>query len=360
MRLQVNNAVVVGPTNGFGESWVLPDDGAECERPHDPRRHRRPGRRLQPRAHPDRRHASPRVPQSSTSATATPRRSSASSTTTSATSSSCRRRRRPASADAPDPRGDPRRSQPGRDLDRRRSTSRTSTRATPSRSSRSSRRLIVNNLRSPDLLLARGDPGQQRARRTTAPSMRPQTLSELIAAIQSEGGPAYEFRQINPVNNAGRRRARRQHPRRLPVPHRPRPGVRRPPGRRPDDGDDRRRRRGRPGAVGQPRPDRADERRVQREPQAAGRRVHVQRPPLLRRRPTTSTRRAATSRCSAASSRRPLTSEAQRLQQAPIVNDFVDEILAVDPNAEIVVLGDLNDFEFSAPVQTLVGSPPGR
>ena len=29
-----------------------------------------------------------------------------------------------------------------------------------------------------------------------------QTLNELIAAIQSEGGPAYQFRQINPVNNA--------------------------------------------------------------------------------------------------------------------------------------------------------------
>ncbi len=53
-----------------------------------------------------------------------------------------------------------------------------------------------------------------------------------------------------------------------------------------------------------------------------------------------------------------LTTEAQRLQQAAIVNDFVDDILAVDPKAEIIVLGDLNDFEFSAPVRTLVGSPP--
>src|SRR6185436_7393451 len=52
-----------------------------------------------------------------------------------------------------------------------------------------------------------------------------------------------------------------------------------------------------------------------------------------------------------------LVSETQRLQQAAIVNDFADDILAVDPNAEIIVLGDLNDFEFSAPVQTLAGSP---
>lgn len=40
-------------------------------------------------------------------------------------------------------------------------------------------------------------------------------------------------------------------------------------------------------------------------------------------------------------------SETQRHQQATIVRDFVDDIRAVDPNAAIVVLGDLNDFEFS-------------
>ena len=29
------------------------------------------------------------------------------------------------------------------------------------------------------------------------------------------------------------------------------------------------------------------------------------------------------------------------------MHDFVDQILALDPNANVVVLGDLNDFEFS-------------
>jgi len=50
-----------------------------------------------------------------------------------------------------------------------------------------------------------------------------------------------------------------------------------------------------------------------------------------------------------------LSSEAKRIQQAQIVNDFVDSILAADPNANIVVLGDLNDFEFSTALNTLKG-----
>jgi predicted extracellular nuclease len=48
-----------------------------------------------------------------------------------------------------------------------------------------------------------------------------------------------------------------------------------------------------------------------------------------------------------------LSSEQQRLAQARIVADFVKSITAVDSNAKIVVLGDLNDFEFSAPVKTI-------
>jgi predicted extracellular nuclease len=48
-------------------------------------------------------------------------------------------------------------------------------------------------------------------------------------------------------------------------------------------------------------------------------------------------------------------SEVQRHQQAQIVNDFVDQILGVDPKANIVVLGDLNDFEFSTTVDLVEG-----
>ena len=48
-------------------------------------------------------------------------------------------------------------------------------------------------------------------------------------------------------------------------------------------------------------------------------------------------------------------SEVQRHQQAQVVNDFVDSILAVDGAANVVVLGDLNDFDFSDTVSILKG-----
>ncbi len=48
-------------------------------------------------------------------------------------------------------------------------------------------------------------------------------------------------------------------------------------------------------------------------------------------------------------------SEAQRHQQATIVNRFVRELLAADKNANVVVFGDLNDFEFSRTLEILEG-----
>jgi predicted extracellular nuclease len=51
-------------------------------------------------------------------------------------------------------------------------------------------------------------------------------------------------------------------------------------------------------------------------------------------------------------------SEVQRNQQAQVVNDFVDQLLAADANANVVVLGDLNDFYFSTALLTLKGTPP--
>lgn len=50
-----------------------------------------------------------------------------------------------------------------------------------------------------------------------------------------------------------------------------------------------------------------------------------------------------------------LYSEQQRLAQAAVIHAFVQEILALDPSAHIIVLGDLNDFQFSAPIQVLKG-----
>ncbi len=49
-------------------------------------------------------------------------------------------------------------------------------------------------------------------------------------------------------------------------------------------------------------------------------------------------------------------SEVQRQQQAQVVHDFVAALLAADPDANVVVVGDLNDFEFSDAVTTLRGT----
>jgi predicted extracellular nuclease len=48
-------------------------------------------------------------------------------------------------------------------------------------------------------------------------------------------------------------------------------------------------------------------------------------------------------------------SEVARHGQAQVVNDFVDAILSRDRNARVVVLGDINDFEFSETVSILEG-----
>ncbi|MET9950807.1 endonuclease/exonuclease/phosphatase family protein [Streptomyces sp. NPDC006339] len=46
-------------------------------------------------------------------------------------------------------------------------------------------------------------------------------------------------------------------------------------------------------------------------------------------------------------------SEAKRLLQAKSVNAFVKDVLALDKQADVVVLGDINDFEFSGTTQAL-------
>ena len=48
-------------------------------------------------------------------------------------------------------------------------------------------------------------------------------------------------------------------------------------------------------------------------------------------------------------------SEVKRIRQAQAVNDFVSEILAADPKANVIVLGDINDFQFSPVMNALRG-----
>ena len=46
-------------------------------------------------------------------------------------------------------------------------------------------------------------------------------------------------------------------------------------------------------------------------------------------------------------------SEVQRTQQAATLNAFVKQVLAADPNANVVLAGDFNDYQFSAPILSL-------
>jgi predicted extracellular nuclease len=48
-------------------------------------------------------------------------------------------------------------------------------------------------------------------------------------------------------------------------------------------------------------------------------------------------------------------SEPARHAQAQVVNAFVDQLVAADPRASVIVLGDLNDFEFSHTIALLEG-----
>ncbi|MCH4887126.1 hypothetical protein EZV73_06070 [Acidaminobacter sp. JC074] len=50
-----------------------------------------------------------------------------------------------------------------------------------------------------------------------------------------------------------------------------------------------------------------------------------------------------------------LHSAEKRTAQAQLVNDFVDSIVAANSDAKVVVLGDMNDFHYSAPVKALAG-----
>jgi hypothetical protein len=52
-----------------------------------------------------------------------------------------------------------------------------------------------------------------------------------------------------------------------------------------------------------------------------------------------------------------LSSETQRQAQAEVVRSYLEHRLSRDPSERIIVLGDLNDFEFRPPVETLAAEP---
>jgi predicted extracellular nuclease len=214
--------------------------------------------------------------------------------------------------------------------------------------------MIVNNLRSPDIIgieEVQDDNGGTNNGNVTATA----TWNRLIDAIEAAGGPSYAFRQIDPVNN--------------------------------EDG-------GAPGAnirVGFLfRSDLADLRFVDRPGGTSTNNTSVV-GPKNQPRLTFSPGRLGTDSAAFDETRKPLVgefvwkdrkvfvvvnhfsskgddqgifsrwqpptnfSEGPRHGQAQIVNDFVDAVLARDKDANVIVLGDINDFEFSRTIEILEG-----
>lgn len=51
-----------------------------------------------------------------------------------------------------------------------------------------------------------------------------------------------------------------------------------------------------------------------------------------------------------------LKSEKKRIRQAQVVHDFAEKIMRADPDADIIVLGDMNEHEFRRPMAILAGN----
>jgi endonuclease/exonuclease/phosphatase family metal-dependent hydrolase len=214
--------------------------------------------------------------------------------------------------------------------------------------------LIVDNLRSPDLLAleeVQDDNGPVNDSTTSANV----TLSTLVAAIQAAGGPTYEYRQIDPVDdtNGGepggniRVAFLFRTDRGLSFVDRPGGGpttattaVSTPSGPQLSAS---------PGLI-DPTSEAFDNSRkpLVAEFRMRGKAVFV-----------------VANHFNSKSGDQPLfgrfqppsrPSEVQRGQQAAKVGGFVDEIIALDANANVIVLGDLNDFGFSDALGTLEAS----
>jgi predicted extracellular nuclease len=220
--------------------------------------------------------------------------------------------------------------------------------------------MIVNNLRSPDLI------GIEEVQDDSGPTNNgvvdaTETWSKLASEIQAAGGPVYEFRQINPVNNedggapGGNIRVGFLYRTDRGLSFIDRPGgssttatevvstsagpqLSFSPGRVDPEND----------AWFETRKPLAGEFR------ARGKKLFVvvnhfsskgdDQPLMGHNQPP---RRLSESPNAAGLG--------GRHAQAEVVNDFVNDILAVDPQANVIVLGDINDFEFSETVDILEG-----
>ena len=212
--------------------------------------------------------------------------------------------------------------------------------------------LIVNNLRSPDIVGVQEVQDNDGATNTTVADASV-TFGLLIAAIQAAGGPEYKFTQIDPVDDqdggepgGNIRVGFLYNPDRVEFESRP--------GGTPTTANavERRNRSARlvynPGRIDPTNPAFDNSRKpLAAEFRFRGERVF-----------------AIVNHFNSKGGDDPLfgrfqppvrSSEVQRHRQAAIVNGFVDEIVAANPNAFVVVLGDMNDFDFSQTLDILEG-----
>jgi predicted extracellular nuclease len=213
---------------------------------------------------------------------------------------------------------------------------------------------IVHNLESPDVLALEEVQDNDGATNsgTTAADV---TLDTLTAAIRAAGGPAYEWRQIDPVNNAeggepgGNIRVAFLVRKDRPVRFVDRPGG----GSTVDttvvSKNGKLQLSASPGRVAP-----ADPAWAAARVPLAGEFTWLGEPLFL-----------VANHFSSKGGDDPLwgrtqppvrSSEPKRHQQAAVVRGFVDEILSKDARANVIVLGDINDFEFSETTDILVGS----
>jgi predicted extracellular nuclease len=213
--------------------------------------------------------------------------------------------------------------------------------------------LIVNHLRSPDVLAIEEVQDNDGAA-NTAVTDASVTWNTLIAAIQAAGGPLYEYRQIDPVDDqdggepGGNIRVGFLFRTDRGVEFIDRPGggsttpttvVANPSGPQLSFS---------PGRVDPVNPAYTSS----RKPLAGEFRMHGKKVFVV------------ALHLSSKGGDQPLfgrfqpparSSEVARHAQAESVNAFVDQIVAADPNANVIVLGDVNDFDFSETVQILEG-----
>jgi uncharacterized protein len=211
--------------------------------------------------------------------------------------------------------------------------------------------MIVNNLRSPDLI------GGEEVQDNTGPAndgivAANQTLAQLVAAIQAAGGPTYDWREIDPVNNQdGGEPGGNIRQVFLFRTDRGLSFVDRPGGTSTDP----------TGVTGTGSSTQLTFSPGRIDPANAA--WSTSRKPLAGEFLFHGTHVfAIVNHFNSKGGDQPLmghfqpptrSSETQRHQQAHLVADFVSQLTTADPNANVVVLGDLNDFEFSETVGIL-------